>query len=338
MRNIITAIMIPAACMSLCAQNTGRIAGTVLGKNGKPVPGAVVTLSRQDINWSKPIKVNDQGNYMQVGLEPKEFKVSVTAPGCTPINEIVKIVMGDTVTKNYTLMTTQESADEAIRTGVGMDPNAAKAISASTAFNSGIELYNQQKFAEALPFIEKAVNEMHEAIGNMKEGEVRTKLEAQTATADRVYGVVLTQVGKGDPAKKDMVLKAESYLMPAYQKNPKDQTLVVALLEVAKAKEDAAAIKTYQAALDAIIGPRPEVAYNDGVTAFNDGRFKEAKESVDKAIALDPKFPDSYWLLGVVEFSMNNTKAAKEAFKKYLEIAPTGKKAGEVREFLKELK
>ena len=341
MRNLITALMIPAVCMTLAADSTGRISGKVLGKDGKPVPGVVITISRTDINWTKELKASDKGNFMQVGLEPKDFKFTVSAPGYQTYKEEFHVPLGDTLIKNITLLTGQEAGAEALKTGgavVVKAPVDDKTMTGSAAYNAGVEAYNQQKFAEALPFLEKAVTDLKEGLPAMKEGDARKAVETQIPVAERVYGICLFEVGKADAGKRDLLVKAGPYLAAAYEKNPKDQRLLVDLVEVAKANRDEAGQQKYQAALDTLIGPRPELAYNNGVTAFNDGKYKEAKEYVNKAIAMDPKFADSYWLLGVVNFGLNDIKGAKEAFRKYMEIAPTGKKAGEVKEFLKELK
>jgi len=342
MRNLITALMIPAVCMTLAADSTGRISGKVLGKDGKPVPGVVIIISRTDINWTKELKTSDKGTFMQVGLEPKDFKFTVSAPGYHPFKEELHIPLGDTLIKNITLLTEQEAGAEALKASGGVAavkaPVDDKTMTGTAAYNAGVEAYNQQKFADALPFLEKAVTDLKEALPAMKEGDARKAVETQVPVAERVYGICLFEVGKADEGRRDLIVKAGPYLAAAYEKNPKDQRLLVDLVEVAKVNHDDAAQQKYQAALDTLIGPRPELAYNNGVTAFNDGKYKEAKEYVNKAIAMDPKFADSYWLLGVVSFGLNDIKGAKEAFKKYMEIAPTGKKAGEVKEFLKELK
>jgi tetratricopeptide (TPR) repeat protein len=323
--------------MTLAADTTGRIVGKVQAKDGKPIPTALVKLTRTDISWNKDLKVTDRGTFSQVGLEPKEYRLKVTAEGYAGFTEDVKIPLGDVINKTITLLTIKETAEEAQKNGTAtMAPGDAKALSGSASFNSGIEFYNQQKFAEALPFLEKAVGDLREAAGTSKD-EAKTATEGQLATAERVYGISLFEVGKADAAKKDLLIKARPLIAAAYEKNPKDTRLVVALFEIAKATDDKEGIAKYQAAVDAAIGPRPELAYNDGVVAFNDGKYKEAKVLVTKAISVDPKFADSYWLLGVVEYGLNNVKAAKEAFHKYMELAPEGKKASEVKEYLKAL-
>lgn len=339
MRNLITAIMIPAVCLTLAADSTGRIGGKITNKEGKPVAGAIITLSRSDINWTKDLKADEKGGYLQVGLEPKDFTFSVSAPGYQTQKQAVKVKLGDITVVNIVLLTAQQASEEALKANLAsLPPGEGKSMSASASFNAAVELYNAQKYAEAVPLVTSAYADFKEALATLKEGESRTGIEKNLPTVERVLGISLFEAGKADPAQKDQMLKAEPYLANAYKRSPKDQRVLMALLEIAKVKNDAEGIKTYQAALDAVVGPRPELAYNDGVAAFNAGKYKDAKAFVTKAISLDPKFADSYWLLGVVEFSLENTKGAKEAFKKYMEIAPTGKKAGEVKEFLKELK
>lgn len=339
MRNLITAIMIPAVCLTLAAESTGRIGGKITNKEGKPVAGAVITMSRSDINWTKELKADEKGGYLQVGLEPKEFTITFSAPGYQSQKQSLKVKLADLTTVNIVMLTAQQASEEALKANLANLPaGEGKSMAASASFNAAVELYNAQKFAEAVPLVTSAFADFKEAMTTLKDEEARAGIEKNLPTVERVLGISLFEAGKADPAQKDQMLKSEPYLANAYKRNPKDQRVLVALLEIAKVKNDAEGIKTYQAAIDAIMGPRPELAYNDGVAAFNAGKFKEAKTFVTKAISLDPKFADSYWLLGVVEFSLENTKGAKDAFKKYMEIAPTGKKAGEVKEFLKELK
>lgn len=339
MRNLVPALLIPFACVSLAAQSTGRLAGKILGKDGKPVPGVVLKISRKEIKWEKVLSVDSKGSFMQVGLDPKEYDAEVSAPGYQSIKESFKIPLADTLTREWTLLTTQEATDEAIKRGqANMSESDLKSMSGSNAFNSGVEFFNNKQFADAAPFMEKAVADLREALKTMKDGEERKATEGRLVIAERVCGITLYEVGRKDPVNKEMLAKAVPMLKSAFERNPKDQMLASSLVEVSKATGNTADAAKYQAAFEALVGPRPELAYNDGVNAFNNGDYKTAKTHVDRAIATDPKFADSYWLKGVVEFGLGNVKAAKEAFKTYLEKAPNGKKAGEVKEFLKELK
>ena len=340
MKNLISALMIPAFCLTLAAANTGQIALKITKKDGTPIAGATILLERTEITWSKTITTSPKGTVLQVGLEPKEFNITISAEGFVPLKARRKIPLADTLSETFILLNPEEARAAAkLAPGqVAADPGAVKEEAGSTAFNTGVEFYNAKNFAEALPFIEQAYQNMTEASAATKDATAKAELDAKLPTIERVYGITLVEVGKTDVAKNPLALKAEPYLTRAFDKNPKDQRVIMSLLELAQVKKDEAMTAKYQAVMDAIIGPRPELAYNEATAAFNAGKYKEAKVFVTKAIATDPKFSESYYLLGVIEYSLGSTKAAKEAFKKYMEIAPTGKKAGEVKEFLKELK
>ena len=81
-------------------------------------------------------------------------------------------------------------------------------------------------------------------------------------------------------------------------------------------------------------------------TAYNDGRLKEAVPLCDKAIAADPKRADTYFVKGSALMGLGEMdKAGKfkvpagtvEALKKYLEVAPAGGHAADVKEMLQAL-
>ena len=155
MRRLILAFALPIACLSVHAQTTGRISGKVLSKEGKPIPGAKVNLKRLDITWSKDITSDKNGNYLQVGLEPKEFALSVKAEGYVDyMEQPVKIPLGDALIRNITLLTLAEARAQVAATvnqGVPEDPGAALDAEGRVAFNQAIPLYNDGKFGEALP-------------------------------------------------------------------------------------------------------------------------------------------------------------------------------------------
>ena len=339
MKNTMLALVLPALCMTLAAETSGRINFTIMNTAKAPIKNAKVLVERTEITWSKTLVTNDKGVVIQVGLEPKEFNFTVTAEGYQSVNFKEKVPLADVLSKTVTLLTPEEARAAAKASGapVAADPNEAKESAGSEAYNSAIALYKEQKFDEALPLMDLAVANLRDAAANMKDPEAKGKLEANLPMVERVYGIVLAEVAKGDPAKADLAAKAEPILVKALERNPKDQNVVASLLQVAAVKKDPAMAAKYQAVLDALIGPRPELAYNDAVTKQTAGDNEGAKRSLLKAIAIDPKFTDSYYLMGVVEFSLGDVKAAKAAFRKYQEVAPSGKHSGEVKEFLKEL-
>ncbi len=333
MRRLALALMLPAICVSLHAEQTGRISGKVLNKEGKPIPGAKVNLKRIDRNWTKDLIPDKNGNFLQVGLEPKEFTMTVTAEGYVTYTESpVKIPLADVIVKNITLLTPAEARTQAPTGGaqaIPEDPGAALDNAGRDAFNSAIPLYNEGKYEEALPLMEKAFNTLTEASQKLKDEQAKAELVPELLKIERVLGICIAQAG----AKKE---DAEPYLLKALERNPKDERVVVGLIETSKAKGDKAAEQKYVVMLETLQGPNPDLIYNKGVEAFNAGKTKEAKAHLTKALEVDPKYAEAHYLLAMVEFGENNLKGTKHNLQKYLELAPAGKNAATAKEMLKD--
>ena len=64
---------------------------------------------------------------------------------------------------------------------------------------------------------------------------------------------------------------------------------------------------------------------------FDRGRVAQASMWSKKALAADPDAADAYVFLGGAEQTVGHGKAAKEAYKRYLQLAPTGRYAADLR-------
>lgn len=335
MRRIVPSLLIPVAFLSLYAETTGRINGKVTNKEGKPVAGAKVNLKRTDRGWTKDLVTDKNGFYLQVGLDPQTYTLTVTAEGYALYQEKdpVKIPLGDLLTKDITLLTPAEAHTQAIASGVPAaasdDPGAMLDAAGRDAFNRGIPLYNEGKFEEALPHMEQAYKSLRDALAKLKDEQDREKLAKDLPMVERSYGICLAMAG----AKKE---DAEPYLATALKRNPKDDKVIKALIETSKAKGDKVAEANYSAMLEAIYGPNPDLIYNKGVEAFNAGKSKEAKACWLRALAVASSYPEAHFMLAMVEFGDNNLKGTKHHLLKYIEIAPNGKNAAVAKEMLKD--
>lgn len=333
MRRLIPAILIPAACLSLYAETTGRISGKVQAKDGKPIAGAKVILKRLDRAWTKELVSDKKGSFLQVGLEPKEFELTAKAEGYVDYKENIKIPLGDVLIKDITLLTPAEARTAAPAASgaqaVPEDPGAALDAEGREAFNTAIPFYNEGKYEEALPHVDKAYKTLTDAMTKLKDEAAKAELAPELLKIERVLGICIAQAG----AKKE---EAEPYLLKALERNPKDERVIAGLIETSKAKADKAAEQKYTAMLEAIQGPNPDVIYNKGVIAFNDGKTKEAKAHLLKTLEVDPKYAEAHFLLAMVDFGENNLHGTKQHLEKYVELAPAGKNAATAREMLKD--
>jgi len=324
-------LLVPAAVISLHADSTGRISGKVTSSDGKPIVGAVVALKRLDITWLKEIKTDAKGSFFQVGLEPREFEVTISAPGYISHREMVRIPLADVANRNVVLRTTSEGPAAGTTAAPAPEDAAMKAENDATeAFNAAVGFYSTKDYAQAVAPAETSYKSFKDALAKSTDEAAKPELAEKLQKANRLLGMIYFNAGKKADAKGLLETHLET--------TPKDPVVISALLNICKELKDKEGEAKYQAMMDTLEGPRPEIPYNEGVTALNAGNYRGAKEGALKALKVKADYADAYYILGIAEFGLNNLKAAKESLRKYLELAPTGSKAGEVKEMLKELR
>jgi tetratricopeptide (TPR) repeat protein len=340
---ILPTALLVAAALPAFSQAQGRITGKVTAKaDGKPIAGAKIVLKRQDRNWSKELITNEKGVYSQAGLEPSKegYDLSVTAEGFLSYLDRVHVPLGDSLVKDIQLLKPGEGGPATLPTAQAApsgEPGAKEENEGLDIFNGQvIPLVNEGKFLEALGPSEAAYAKLTEAMVKTKDDKAKAELEPKFNLTERVYGICLFENGKKAEAKPILEkVFARNEPEGKLDKGKWDQKVLDCLYKIAKDTKDAEGEKKYQAIIDIIVGPRPENAYNDGVNAYNAGKIKEAKVHIQKAIQIKADFADSYYMLGLIEINEGNMRSAKQHFQRYLELAPTGKKAAEVKEMLK---
>src|SRR6266545_4165971 len=62
---------------------TGQVKGKVVDAENKPVEGAKVTVQQLDTNSKFDLKTNKKGEYMQIGVPPGNYRITVEKDGLT---------------------------------------------------------------------------------------------------------------------------------------------------------------------------------------------------------------------------------------------------------------
>jgi tetratricopeptide (TPR) repeat protein len=124
---------------------TGQVKGKVVDANGKPVEGAVVTIEGSDSGGRKfTVKTNKNGEYIQIGLQPGQYKITATKDALTQsFNQRISLDMAEV---NFALKPGNAGnvSDEDRKKA------AVKSAAIKAAFEEGVALSNAGKNDEAI--------------------------------------------------------------------------------------------------------------------------------------------------------------------------------------------
>ena len=77
----ICSLVLGLAVASPALAQTGQIRGRVVDADNKPVEGAKVTLQAVDTNSKFELKTKKNGEYMQIGIPPGNYKITAEKDG-----------------------------------------------------------------------------------------------------------------------------------------------------------------------------------------------------------------------------------------------------------------
>jgi len=327
---LLAAIAIVAFPMA--AQTTGRIAGKVTDSAGKPIANATVTLRRTDTTVMRTVKVDSSGGFSQIGLEPYDFELVVTAEGYVEHKEKFRPPVGDTLVKNITLKKPEEASPVESQAGSGAD--VATSNAGSEAYNRGINYLNEKNYIGAMKELEIAMASFKASTEGDVSEDVRSGIAKNIVLAAGKYALCQYEIGKADPEKrKELWTLAEPALQADFESNH-ESYIAQALASIANMRGDKKAEAKYLDEIEKKEGPQAEISYNRAVDLFNEGKYSDAKTHLKRAIEIDPKLSETYYLLAICEYSDGDMKAAKSLLEKYLQMDPKGKYAATVKEML----
>jgi tetratricopeptide (TPR) repeat protein len=302
------AVAVTLAAAPASAQ-TGQIKGKVVDAQGNPVDGAKVTIYNQQTNRPLETKTNKKGEYIQVGLAPGEYKVTV-AKDALSVDKAVKISL-DMAVHDFKLVAGGGA------TGSKEDIAKAKAKSElmNKTFNEGVTLSNEGKGDEAIA----KFREIIAVIPNCPECYAN-------------IGTVQAQGKKYDEAeasyKKAIEVKpdfAEAYNGLANVYNAMKKFDLAA--EASKKALELSAAAPGAPGSTGPAAPNASAVFNQGVILWNAGKIPDAKAQFEQAVKLDPNLADARYWLGMALVNAGTPEAMKEAkphFEAYIKLAPTG--------------
>ena len=351
--------------MDLLAQAAtgGSIHGHVQNAAGQPVTKGDVKLTtdktsepaKRKYQYDFPLDAN--GDYKGSGIAPGSYVAIVFQEDKSlDFNDNLEVKTTDDKVVNFD-MTRPEYLSK-------MTPEEKKALEEFKKKNAEATSANSK--------IANLNTTLQQARADTKAGNYDAAITAmQGATQQKPDEAILwvalgdAQLGKGDQASKaagkpstdpsvaqNYKDAVESYKkavdLNAASKKPSAETAGAAENQIGQALAKSGDAKGASDAYDAAAKAEPAKAgmylFNEAATLYNAGKTDDAAAAADKAIAADPKRADAYYIKGqaLIPKASVDPKTQKitappgcvEAYQQYLDLAPAGPRAEEVKAIL----
>ena len=355
MFRIVFAAAAPFVLAAAAFAQTGSIRGRVTDENGQPVKDAMVYLERQGVRGNYKVKTKKKGDYFHAGLPLGQYVVYLEIDG-KEVQRIngYPIKMGDDKPLDFSLAEIQQEQKARQASGAGPSKEQLAAMSEkqrkeyekalkarqqqltknkelNAAFNAGMEARRLKDYAVAVTHLKKASEidpEQDVVWANLADAYSNL---AGTKTGDERTAAVEAGI---DAYRQALALKPDA----AYHNN-----LGLALIKAGQAEEGKAELQT-AAELDPANGGR--YYFNLGAVMVNSGNAQGAIDAFRKATEVQPDHADAYYQLATAlvgtatmkeDGSIVPAPGTVEAYRKYLELQPSGPYAASAQAMVQSL-
>lgn len=296
------------------AAQTGQVKGKVVDAQGTPVVGAKVAIFNQQTNRALETKTDKKGEYIQVGLAPGEYKLTVSKDALS-VDKSVRISL-DMAVHDFKLVAGGATKEDAARV-------KAKSELMNKTFNEGVALSNEGKNDEAIAKFQEIIA----VIPNCPECHAN-------------IGTVQARAKKYDEAEAayKKAIEAKPDFADAYNGLANVYNTVKKFDLAAEASKKALELAAGAPGATGPVAPNASATFNQGVILWNAGKIPEAKGQFEQAVKLDPNMADAQYWLGMALLNGGDTANAKPKFEAYLKLSPTGQYAEISKSILTQIK
>ncbi len=323
--------------------------GDVKDENGKPVPSAVIDLTRTDIKGHYTVKSSKKGHWFYTGLPLGTYDITCAVDGQV-VDKIggVKSKYGESVTADFNtgrMKQAQAQAQQSAATGQvsaeqtrGMSAKDKAELEAKVkaqseamkknkalndAFNAGMDGIKSKNYQVAVDNLSKA-------------GELDATQPAVWSNLGEAYaGLAATQQGDAKNQSYDKAIESFNKAIAIKPNDPANAAMYNQMGNIyGSQKKYPEATEMLGKAAQSDPGMAAKAYYNMGANLVNGGKADEAIPFFQKSIAADPNYPDAHYQLGICLIGKGTTdsKTGKviapdgtaEQFQKYLDLKPDG--------------
>jgi tetratricopeptide (TPR) repeat protein len=353
------AVLLFALCSVPSQAQTAQISGKVIGQDGQPVVGAQVVYSDPNTGRSYKYKTDKKGEFSAIGLQYATYQVTITNQQGEQLFSRKRITVGPNPEENILTVDLAKNPPPSPgqeSTGGGNTGGGQEKTEAPKLTKEQLEKIEAIKAQRAKAMNENTIISQVNAAMQAKnyadaETGLKQLLEMEPNKYEFYNGLGTAQLNLGEYEEAVQTLEKGLQLAqnvtdpkedPAKVKSAMGQMLTNQGNAYLKLKKTTEATAAYEKA--ASLDPNPGTAYfNLCATMYNTGNMQGAAVACDKAIAADPTRADSYFIKGSSLYGLGTLDkqgkytvppATIEALNKYLELAPDGGHAADVKAML----
>jgi tetratricopeptide (TPR) repeat protein len=334
----------PAATTAATAAKVGSIHGHVNDPTGADITDGIIGLSTDGGQTSVyTFHTDASGDYTGSNIKAGTYTETLREPN-TPKGKVldefqnVKIVAGQDTTQNFDL-----SRPDYVKK---LSPEQQKQLAKVKAENAKILKENS-----VIKNLNADLKQARQDNQNKNYAAADALMSKDTALKPDAYllWVELGVAQKGEKKYSDAITSlTKAISLDKAEKKPNQQVMGIAEDALGEVYGDSGKIPEAQAAYDAAAAADPSSAgmfyQNEAIVMNRNNQGDATVTAADKAIAADPKAPIPYYLKGqaLIQKATVDPKTQKiiappgcvEAYQKYLDLAPNGPFAGEVKGIL----
>jgi tetratricopeptide (TPR) repeat protein len=306
-------IMALAVALPVTAQSTGMVKGKVFDAKGQPIEGAKITIEfKEGVSRTYTVKSNKKGEFTQIGLTPGTYKVTAEKEKVGSQAFDCRVKLGETAEVNFQLSPGSSGPTK---------EDVAKVAAIKKLFDEGVTASRAGDHDTALAKFNEAATVMPTCF-------------------DCYYNIGYAYAQKKDYDKSEEAFKKAIELKPDYVEAYNG---LATIYNAQKKFDDAQAASQKAASLAAASGGAAggggvDALYNQGVIAWNAGKAEDAKKAFEEALKADPKHANSHYQLAMCLINMGKIPEAVTEFESYIQLAPDGQYAAQVKSMLTQLK
>jgi Tfp pilus assembly protein PilF len=273
------------------AQIKDPVKGVVKSADGKLIQGAKITLIAKKDGQTHKLTTDRKGRWRKSRMRPGIWIVEVGAEGYTSKSITVRIYP---YRENIPIMAILPPIQESL-------------------LNRGDELYQQEKYTEALQEYQRVLTENPELyLAYERIGLCYSKLD----DLDNALKAFKSMLAKNHQSRETLINLSIIY----FQKGEVEEGM------------------KYLNQLDEKSLKDPGLFYNVGILLFKKRKIDMAIDYFKQCITLDPNYIDGYYQLALAYLNKANIQEAKKNLEKVIELAPDSEKATIAKKTLETIK